>query len=196
MVPHLPIVAPAIRPERADAALNRRRILAAAERLFSERGIDRVTMHDVAREACVGVGTLYRRFGDRAGLALALLDTREREFQDELFRGAPPLGPGAPARDRLREFGRRYLELADQHAEVLAAAQLPGAPAGGPWDVYRTHVALLLGEAAADLDVEYATEVLVSALTAALLLQLRNGRGWSLGRVQAGWDELVGRYVG
>ena len=53
-------------------------------------------MEDVAHAACVGTGTLYRRFGDRAGLALALLDEQEREFQNALITGPPPLGPGAP----------------------------------------------------------------------------------------------------
>ena len=55
-----------------------------------------VSMDDVARAACVGTGTLYRRFGDRAGLALALLDEHTRAFQDALIAGPPPLGPGAP----------------------------------------------------------------------------------------------------
>ena len=62
-------------------------------------------MEDVACKAGVGTGTLYRRFGDRAGLALALLDEQTREFQNELIAGPPPLGPGAPASERLRAFG-------------------------------------------------------------------------------------------
>ncbi|MGH2970365.1 MAG: helix-turn-helix domain-containing protein, partial [Solirubrobacteraceae bacterium] len=44
--------------ERADAARNRLRILAAAAELVGERGIERVSMEDVARAACVGTGTL------------------------------------------------------------------------------------------------------------------------------------------
>ena len=77
--------------ERADAARNRLRILEAAAELVDERGIDQVSMDDVARAACVGTGTLYRRFGDRAGLALALLDEHTREFQDALIAGPPPV---------------------------------------------------------------------------------------------------------
>jgi AcrR family transcriptional regulator len=52
---------------RADAERNRLRILAAARRIFSERGLD-VTLDDVAREAGVGVATVYRRFTDREDL--------------------------------------------------------------------------------------------------------------------------------
>ena len=39
-------------------------------------------MDAVAEAAGVGKGTLYRRFGDRNGLAYAILDEREREFQE------------------------------------------------------------------------------------------------------------------
>ena len=64
----LPLLQPDPTPrERADAARNRARILAAAEELVAEQGIEAVSMEDVARAACVGTGTLYRRFGDRAG---------------------------------------------------------------------------------------------------------------------------------
>src|SRR5438874_797892 len=83
--------------ERADAARNRRKILEAAQALFAERGVDQVSMDDVARAAQVGKGTLYRRFGDRASLAFALLDERERALQEWIIRGEPPLGPGAEA---------------------------------------------------------------------------------------------------
>src|SRR6185312_4671909 len=88
------------RPERADAARNRERILEAARALFAERGPAEVTLEDVAKAAGVGKATLFRRFGDRGALFLALLDEHERDLQDAVLRGAPPLGPGAPARER------------------------------------------------------------------------------------------------
>jgi AcrR family transcriptional regulator len=183
--------------ERADAARNRLRILSAAERLFAERGAHGVSMDDVAREAGVGVGTLYRRFTDRAGLQLALLGEREREFQDELLHGEPPLGPGAPARDRLHAFGRRYLEFLDGHAELLndAFASRPATRFGGPYAVYRTHLLVLLRDAAPEVDAEYATESLFSALLPRLYLHLRENRGWPLERIVAGWCALVDAWV-
>ncbi|MFC7584972.1 TetR family transcriptional regulator [Nonomuraea antimicrobica] len=85
------------RPERADAARNRAKILAAAGEIVLARGVEALAMADVAAAAGVGVGTLYRRFGDRSGLAYALIDEREREFQASFIEGPPPLGPGAPA---------------------------------------------------------------------------------------------------
>lgn len=55
--------------ERADAARNRAKVLAAATKLFAEEGVEAVSMDAVAAEAGVGKGTLFRRFGDKAGLA-------------------------------------------------------------------------------------------------------------------------------
>ena len=54
------------------------KVLAAAERLFAERGPCSVSMDAVAAAAGVGKGTLFRRFGDRAGLVQAVLSERER----------------------------------------------------------------------------------------------------------------------
>jgi AcrR family transcriptional regulator len=52
---------------RRDAERNRRRILAGARRLIAERGLG-VGYEEIAREADVGIGTVYRRFPIRDGL--------------------------------------------------------------------------------------------------------------------------------
>src|SRR3569833_947667 len=83
-------------PDRADAARNRAKILAAADELFTAHGAADVTMEDIARAAGVGRGALYRRYPDRAAFAVALLDVHVRRLQLSLLRGDPPLGPGAP----------------------------------------------------------------------------------------------------
>jgi AcrR family transcriptional regulator len=60
-----------VRPLRRDAERNRHLILAAARALFAERGLE-VSMDEVAREAGLGVGTVYRRFPHRDALIDAL----------------------------------------------------------------------------------------------------------------------------
>ncbi|MCA1716560.1 MAG: TetR/AcrR family transcriptional regulator [Actinobacteria bacterium] len=52
---------------RRDAERNRRRILTAARKLIAERGLG-VGYEEIAHEADVGVGTVYRRFPTRDGL--------------------------------------------------------------------------------------------------------------------------------
>ncbi len=115
--------------ERADAARNRTRILAAAERLFAERGVDDVSMDDVAVAARVGKGTVYRRFGDRAGLGIAVLDVREHDLQDAILHGPPPLGPGAPPIARLHAFADAYLDYLHRNLDlvVMSETAAPGA---------------------------------------------------------------------
>ena len=80
------------RPLRADAERNRRRILDVARRLFAERGLS-ITLDDVAREAGLGVGTVYRRFASREALVEALFEERMDEIvaiADEALELADP----------------------------------------------------------------------------------------------------------
>ncbi|WP_328807853.1 helix-turn-helix domain-containing protein [Nonomuraea antri] len=93
--PLLPIVGQP-GPERADAARNRQKIIEVAARMIAEQGAEQLSLDEVARAAGVGVGTVYRRFGDRAGLVYALIDESERRFQAAFLTGPPPLGPGGP----------------------------------------------------------------------------------------------------
>lgn len=73
--------------ERAGAARNRAVVLDAAAALFRQHGVDAVSMDVVAAAAGVGKGTLFRRFGDKAGLAVALLDEQERKLQNAIMFG-------------------------------------------------------------------------------------------------------------
>lgn len=61
------------RPLRADAALNRARIMDAARRVFAVRGLD-VSMEEIAAAAGLGVTTVSRRFRDRDALVDALFE--------------------------------------------------------------------------------------------------------------------------
>src|SRR5436305_8899935 len=144
--------------ERADAARNRRRILEAAAGLIEAHGVEQVSMDAIAAQAGVGKGTLFRRFGDRSGLVMALLDERTREFQDGLIRGEPPLGPGAPPVDRICAFGRGMLALLDRHGDMLLAAEL-GARwvrgEAGVYALYRTHLGMLVREGELELGEEF-----------------------------------------
>jgi AcrR family transcriptional regulator len=182
--------------ERADAIRNRARILAAAERLFAARGASCVSMDEIAEAAGVGKGTLFRRFGSRAALALALLSERESCFQESFIRGEPPLGPGACPTERLIAFGEARLDLLADHAEVLAAAEVgPDRFESPPYAVHRLHVTLLLREAAPDCDAEYLAEMLLASLGSDVFVYLHEGRGLPLEQLKSGWAELVQRVV-
>jgi AcrR family transcriptional regulator len=67
------------RPLRSDAERNRQRILSAAGRVFAERGVG-ATMDEIADQAGVGVGTVYRRFPEKELLIDALFEERIEEL--------------------------------------------------------------------------------------------------------------------
>jgi AcrR family transcriptional regulator len=180
--------------ERADAARNREKILDAAQRLADERGIENVSMDMLAEEAGVGKGTIFRRFGDRASLALALLDEHVQTFQEAFIRGKPPLGPGAPPIERLRAFGHAMIDLLEEHGDLILVGE-SGSPCARfrspPFRAHRAHVTSLLNELDPRLDAEYHADSLLAVLAADQYRHLRREREMPVERVRAGWDSVV-----
>jgi AcrR family transcriptional regulator len=119
----LPLVNPAPPRERADAARNRVRVLEAAARLFAANPGAAVTMEEIAAAAGIGKGTLYRRYPDVSSIAVALLDEHEREIQEGILRGEPPLGPGAPPAERLAAFYTAMVGLLERHGHLALAGE-------------------------------------------------------------------------
>ncbi|MEV4612633.1 helix-turn-helix domain-containing protein [Kitasatospora sp. NPDC049258] len=162
--------------ERADAARNRAAVLEAAARLFAEQGVEAVSMDQVAAAAGVGKGTLFRRFGDKAGLAAALLDARERVLQEAVLHGPPPLGPGAPADLRVDAFLDAYLDYLLEHLPLVRMSETasPGARYRiGAYRFWHRHLAILL---AGSPDPDHTAHALLAAVAgehvAALLPEL------------------------
>ena len=181
--------------ERADAARNRAKALAAAERLFAARGVAAVSMDDIAASAGVGKGTLYRRFGDKSGLAAALLDERESRLQAAMLGGPPPLGPGAPPADRLAAFVAAYLEFVDAHLDLVAMSQTacPGARLRtGSHLFWCQHCRILLSEAGA-ADPGLRADAILAALTAEQVRHWRHTEGRSLPELASAITEITRR---
>jgi AcrR family transcriptional regulator len=80
-------------PLRADARRNRDQIVAGAKAVFQEHGPE-VPMEEIARQAGVGVGTLYRRFPDRESLISAVARDSFLRVRDEV-RAVAAQEPGA-----------------------------------------------------------------------------------------------------
>lgn len=190
--PELPL-ADGDRPERADARRNRLKVLAAAERLFAEQGVRNVSLDAIAAAAGVGKGTVFRRFGDRAGLAVALLDERERELQERILTGPPPLGPDAAPGERMLAFLDAYADLLEAHVELLLDSE--NAATGsryrvGAYRFWQRHVAILLEQARPGLDADYTAHALLAPLAADLHQALRD-EGYDLARIKSGLRALA-----
>lgn len=114
------------RRERTTSAL-----LAAAERLFTDRALDDVTVEEIAAEAGVAVGSIYNHFGSKAGLHAAAVEQAldvDRTHMDRAY--VDDRGPV----DQIRAAAAEYLAFALDHPDhfrMLAAPPDPGRyPAG------------------------------------------------------------------
>jgi AcrR family transcriptional regulator len=115
------------RPLRADAQRNREQILAAAARAFSTSGLE-ATLEGIAKDAGVGIGTLYRHFPTRDVLI-------EATYRNELARvceAAPQLLDSMPPADALRAWLGRFVDymtrkmgMADALRAVIASGANP-----------------------------------------------------------------------
>lgn len=183
--------------ERSDAARNRDAVLCAAQQLISRCGVEAVTMDAVAEAAGVGKGTVFRRFGNRAGLMARLLDDSEASFQASVISGPPPLGPGAPPRERLLAFGRARLVSNLANADLLLAAS--GADTGRSYAAYSftaTHVRYLLGQLAVRGDIALLATALLAPLEVPILRQQVDIERMGVERIIDGWEDLAQRVIG
>ncbi|OCB36502.1 TetR family transcriptional regulator [Mycobacterium malmoense] len=194
----LPVRAPqAVHQERGDAARNRALLLQAARNLIAERGADAVTMDDVAAAAGVGKGTLFRRFGSRAGLMMVLLDEDERASQQAFLFGPPPLGPDAPPLDRLVAFGRERIRFVHAHHELLSAANRdPQNRYNAPATVLRTHVRVLLHGAHTSGDLDAQTDALLALLDVDYVEHQLHDAGHTTQTLGDAWESLARKLCG
>ncbi|MEU1213416.1 helix-turn-helix domain-containing protein [Streptomyces sp. NPDC005790] len=181
---------------RADAARNRALLLDAASRLLAGCGPANLTMEAVATAAGVGKGTVFRRFKDRAGLLIALLDHREALLQAAFLSGPPPLGPDAPAAERLHAFGPALMRHErDHHELILASRNDPLRAYAVPAQRLRlSHVTLLLRQAGAAGDPELLGHTLLGSIDTPLVHHLTCERGRTIDQLEQGWHELLSRY--
>lgn len=173
------------RRERADAARNRRAILAATEVLLLEHRPEEVSMERVAAAAGVGKGTVFHRFGSRMGLMRALMQERAMALHEAVAEGPPPLGPGAPPRERLLAFLDAVVAVVARNKGLLAALGHAVTTAQHAHDeehpvylFWHGHLSGLIGELRPGADAELIAHVLLSAFSSdAVLRLLERGEG-------------------
>ncbi|MHA6619696.1 TetR/AcrR family transcriptional regulator [Pseudonocardia sp. DLS-67] len=168
--------------ERADAARNRRAILAATEELLTRVRPEQISMEQVAAAAGVGKGTVFHRFGSRLGLMTALMLERALALSGEVENGPPPLGPGAPAGERLLAFLDAVVDLVARNKGLLAAlghaVTTAPRPAGENADahpvhhVWWAHLQALIAAERPDVDAAAAADVLLGALQSDPVLRM------------------------
>jgi AcrR family transcriptional regulator len=111
------------RPLRADARRNRERLLAAADEAFAQAGTT-ASLEDIAQQAGVGIGTLYRHFPTRSHLVAALIDDRAQQVvrqAEELADADDPFEAMETWLGAWMRHGQAYNGLAESLAEAEAA---------------------------------------------------------------------------
>lgn len=103
---------------RADAARNRERIIVAAQRVFSEHGLE-ASVADVAREAGVGKATVFRSYPTKDDLIAAIAYDRVRWVEDLVTTALEQPDAWSAFKDLLADLARRHATDLT-HLEALA----------------------------------------------------------------------------
>ncbi|MEU6892323.1 TetR/AcrR family transcriptional regulator [Streptomyces sp. NPDC046557] len=167
------------RPERADALRNREAVLAAADALFATSGSPHtVSMDDIAAAAGVGKGTLFRHFGDRAGLIGAVIASRleplrhaVREVWDEA---------GASPRQRVLDLLDISLRFKIENRNLMSAAEDAGL-SSSPYRAehygwWHENLRAALAQVPGTHDPDYTAHALLAAIRADLVAYLLDDR--------------------
>jgi hypothetical protein len=128
---------------------------------------------------------------------MALLDDGERKLGDAVLRGPPPLGPGAPDRERLLAFVDSLTDFTLANAELLIAAD-PGGRGGryrtDAYAVWHIHVTSLLSGTPPHVDRGLLAHQLLAALSPDLLVHLRES-GVGARQLRRSLGEFVARLI-
>ncbi|MFD9407947.1 TetR/AcrR family transcriptional regulator [Streptomyces sp. NPDC059989] len=166
------------RPERADALRNREAVLAAADALFAASSSPHgVSMDDIAAAAGVGKGTLFRRFGDRAGLIGAVIASRLEPLRQAVQEAQD--AAGSSPRQRVLDLLDASLRFKIENRRLMSAAEDAGlsspyqAEHYGWWhETLRT----ALGQVPGVHDADFTAHALLAAIRADLVAHLIDDR--------------------
>jgi AcrR family transcriptional regulator len=193
-----------VRRERADAARNRQAILLATEELLTRLPPEQISMEQVAAAAGVGKGTVFHRFGSRAGLMRALMQDRAMTLQQAVVDGPPPLGPGAPARDRLDAFIDGVIEVVSRnkgllaaldHAQAVVQAKIPDEDPPSLHAIWHRHIADLIHESRPGLDADLTAHLLLASLHSDPIQRMLLADGGA-GRLATGLKAIIAGVLG
>lgn len=128
------------RPQRADARRNRDRLLEVAVRMFTDDGPD-VSLEAIAREAGVGIGTLYRHYPTRE----ALIEAAYRNELARLCDGVPALLAELPPDQATRIWMERFIDYLITKRGMAAALRMVIASGINPYETSRDRLLTALG---------------------------------------------------
>jgi AcrR family transcriptional regulator len=188
----------------AQADETRRRIATAARRLFVSYGWGQTTVREVAREAGVSVPTVYSAYGNKKGLAMALMDAADLAADPDRVVAELAAAAGDPPRQlaasvafdrRLAERAGDVLILLREAARTepdLAAAHREG-PRRGDEARLRVFSSWPAGTLREGVDPQTAVDIYAAVCSIDAYTELTVERGWSPDRVERWWAAALTR---
>jgi TetR/AcrR family transcriptional repressor of mexAB-oprM operon len=178
-----------------DADEHRRVILQKAQTLFVEQGLDNVSMHQIAKSAGVGQGTLYRRYAHKGELISDIMQESCSRICDEikLYMAA---SVNKPIRERMEQVFQFWLDFLEMKSQWLEAIQAP-ASEGRRTIINRTPLYQSMHSAISELLSEtalmenglpqnpsFTADVIMASMSPDFYLFLRRDRGYSLAEIK------------
>jgi TetR/AcrR family transcriptional repressor of mexAB-oprM operon len=192
-----------VRKERKDAIECRRIILQKAHLLFTEYGVDRVTMYQIAKSAGIGQGTLYRRYAHKGELCQDLMKESSQEFCNEIMNYMEH-NKHLPIKERLTMALQISLDFIEGHSQWLISIQAPTCE-GRQLLIYQSpfykflHAAFfeLLSERLpsaneSTIDATFMADTLLASMNPELYLFMKRDRGYTNEEIK---HKLVGLYI-
>jgi TetR/AcrR family transcriptional repressor of mexAB-oprM operon len=192
-----------IRKERKDALEHRRIILQKAQTLFTEYGVDSVTMHQIAKSAGIGQGTLYRRYAHKGEICQDLMKENSERLCDGIMSYMED-NKQLPIKERLTMALQICLDFIDDHSHWLISIQAPTCE-GRLSLIYQSplykslHAAFfeLLSERSssaieASKDATFLADTMLASMNPQLYLFMRSERGYTKEEIK---QKLIRLYI-
>jgi TetR/AcrR family transcriptional repressor of mexAB-oprM operon len=192
-----------VRKERKDAIECRRIILQKAHLLFTEYGVDSVTMYQIAKSAGIGQGTLYRRYAHKGELCQDLMKESSQDLCDEIMNYMDH-NKLLPIKERLTTALQICLDFIEIHSHWLSSIQAPTCE-GRQLLIYQSpfykflHAAFfeLLSERLpsaneSTIDATFMADTMLASMNPELYLFMKRDRGYTNEEIK---HKLVGLYI-
>jgi AcrR family transcriptional regulator len=190
-----------VRNQRRDAVEHRKLILQTANSLFKQHGVDQVSMHQIAKSAGVGQGTLYRRYSSKGDLCFDLMNDSFGQFKSRINLYLEEAGTAALP-ERMRFILSECVDFMEDKAKWLGTMQSKSCEDGRerffqspPYLFIHTVLASLIqqgwsGEMSDGRDPDYAAHAILAAISPVLFIELRVYQGKSVDEIKQGLNML------
>lgn len=170
-------------------------ILQTAKSLFAEHGVETVSMHQVAKSAQIGQGTLYRRYANKSDLCMDVMKDSFAVFSNEVTQILNDLQE-RPVMERLCAVSRSVIRFLDEQFKWISIIQMhrtveieePAFFKSPPYQfLFQTYHSLLAealeSRVIIDLNLELTAHMLISCFPPESYIYIKQVLGYSMQQI-------------